>query len=182
MSKTPVFPVLQDLATEDGRPWHLLQEGDAVATRNKAAVVMAKDASGNGRMPSVDSQDRLIVNTEADDVVELDGVGDNAGSGSQVTLFDITLQNSMDYKNVEWMVSCFREATFEFVHIDDLGGTPTELILGTPKVGAGSFTSSGKKTARFTTGATGVQVLRVRAQNLNATSQLEACLSVQEVQ
>ncbi len=182
MSKTPNFPVLQDLTTLDGRPWHLLQESDAVATRNKAAVIIAKDVSGNGRMPLVDSQDRLMVNSEADDIVALKGEGDDVGSGSFVTLFDITLQNSMDYKNLEWITSCFRDATFELVHIDDLGGSPVETILGTTKVGSGDYTSAGGLESRFTTGAAGTQVIRVRAVNLTATSQLEAAVSIQEVQ
>lgn len=182
MSKTPNFPVLQDTADSDGKPWHLVAEGDPVASRNFGGMAIAKDASGNFRVPAVDSTDRLIVNTEADDIVDLKGEGDNAGSGSFVTLFDITLQTSTVYKNLEWVVSCFRDATFELVHIADLGGSPVETLLATPKVGSGNATSPGKLTNRFTSGGTGTQVLRVRATNLTATSQLEAAASIQEVQ
>ena len=122
MSKTPNFPVLQDTADGDGKPWHLVAENDPVASRNMGGVAIAKNASNQFRVPAVDTQDRLIVNSEADDIVDLKGEGDNAGSGTFVTLFDITLQASMDYKNLEWVASCFRDATFEIVHIADLGG------------------------------------------------------------
>lgn len=182
MSKTPNFPVLQDTADGDGKPWHLVAENDAVAARNMGGVAIAKNASNQFRVPAVDTQDRLIVNSEADDIVDLKGEGDDAGSGTFVTLFDITLQNSMDYKNLEWVASCFRDTTFEIVHIADLGGSPVETILATPKVGSGSFTSFGKLTSRFTSGATGVQVVRFRGINLTSTSQMEASASLQEVQ
>ena len=41
MSKTPNFPVLQDLSTLDGQPWHTMAEGDAVSTRAKGGVIIA---------------------------------------------------------------------------------------------------------------------------------------------
>ena len=123
-----------------------------------------------------------VWDSEGEDVVNLSDEGDNAGSGSFVTLATIILQNSMDYKNLEWIASCFREATFEMVWIDDVGGADTETILGTVKCGSGSYTSSGRKAARFTTGGSGVQHLIIRAANLNALSQLEGAICVEEVQ
>lgn len=182
MSSTPNFPILQNVGSGAGAPWHLVAEGDAAAAKNAGAVLAFKDAGGNLRYPTVDSQDRINVNTEGDDVVDLADSGDNAGSGTFVDLLTITLQNSTDYKKLDWVFSCFRDATFEIVWVDDVGGTDTETILATSKVGSGDYTDSNQMNRRFTTGATGVQELRVRAVNLNVTSQLEAALAVQEVQ
>lgn len=182
MSLAPNFPILQDTADNSGAPWHLTAEGDAVNARNKGMVVIAKDSLGNAQIPEVDSQNRLLVNSEGADTVGLKGEGDNAGSGTFVDLFDITLQNDTQYQQLEWLVSCFREATFEILWIDDEGGTPTETILCTPKVGSGAYSNSGQLFAPFTTGSVGNQVLRVRALNQTALSQLEAAASIQEVQ
>ncbi len=183
MSLAPTFNVLENFSTQEGTPWHLVAEGETVTGKNAGLVMVAKDPSGDAIYLSVDTQGRLNVNSEAEDVVSLKGVGDNAGSATFVTLFDITLQASTEYKELEWSVSCFRDATFELVHVDDLGGGgETFNILATPKVGSGDYTDSAKQEARFTTGGTGTQVLRVRALNLNALSQLEGSASIKEVQ
>lgn len=179
----PSFPPLQNPTSDAGEPWHQLVEGDTLTARNAGGVFTAKDASGDAKYLEIDSQGRLKVIPNTDDIVDLSDEGDNAGNnGSFQTLLTIVLQNSMDYKNLDWIFSCFREATFEMVFIDDVGGSPVETILGTIKVGAGSFTDSNSKRCRFTTGGTGVQHLIARAINLNATSQLEGALAVEEVQ
>lgn len=179
----PVFTILENPATQAGSPQHLVSEGQAVAAKNYGLGIVAKDSSGNAIFLRTNAAGQLLVNAEAADVVLLGGQGDNAGSATVVTLFDIALQNDYEYKNLEWVCSCFREATFELVHVDDLGGGgETFNILGTVKVGAGDYTDSGKVASPFTAGSTGTQVLRVRALNLNATSQLEASASIEEIQ
>lgn len=183
MSSLPSFPPLQDPVSNDGQPWHRVLEGDAAAAKNAGAVLTAKDESGNLDYLNIDDQGRVKTISNLEDTIDLDGEGDNAGNNSSFqTLFDIILQATTVYKDLEWVFACFREATYEIVAIDDRDGSPTEVILATIKVGAGAFTHASKKTSRFTSGSTGVIVLRVRAKNLNATSQLEACLSAKEVQ
>lgn len=183
MSSTPNFPILQNVGTSEGAPWHLVSEGDAAAGKNAGAVLTARDELGNlAYLRTRSSDGRLIVDTEGEDVVELKGQGDNAGSGTFVDLLTITLQQSTVYKNLEWLVSCFRDSTFEIVHVADVGVTDVETILATPKVGSGDYTNDGKMTSKFTTSGVGVQELRIRGLNLNVLSQLEAALSVQEVQ
>lgn len=182
MSKTPVFPVLQDLSSEDGNAWHTMAIGDAVGTRDKGGVIVAKDPSDNAAMLSVDANNRLIISDESDALVDLNGEGDNVGNTSFVDLFDIVLQATTVYKNLDWSVACFRECTFEILIIDDEGVSDVETILATIKVSAGQFTHASQKISNFTSGSTGAQVLRVRAKNLNATSQMEACTGIQEIQ
>lgn len=182
MSSLPSFPPLANPTGSAGAYWHLTAEGDAISSRNKGMVVVAKDISGDAQVPLVNAANHLIVDNETEDVVDLQDEGDNSGSASFVTLATIVTQTTTVYKNLDWVVACFREATMEIVAIDDVGGSPVETILATIKVGSGSFTDSNGIRFRHTSGSTGTQNLIIRGINLNALSQMEASLSIEEVQ
>lgn len=138
------------------------------------------DGKGRAHVKVSNDPNEPLPSTEAGFLANLNGFGSNPGSGALVTILDIALENDANYKNIEWSVSCFRDAVFTVLHIDDLGGADTETILASVRVGSNQYNDSDKKVSPFTAGGTGTQVLRVRAQNISSTSQLDACLGVQK--
>lgn len=173
------FPILEDSSTQAGLPLHKVLEGDAAAAKNALAGLVAKDAAGNLRYLNLDDAGNLAIT--------LDGVGIPKkarsaanGSASNVTIADISLTPNAVHRGLSWVVSCFRDAIFEIVLINDPAGTPTESILADILVGTGDTTDSGAlKEISFTAGAT-APVLRVRAKNANALSDFRATITTTE--
>lgn len=159
-----------------GVPLSSVVEGDAAAAKNASAALVAKDSSGNLKFILVDDAGNLLVSTDGGGTPAA-AAGQVGGSGSFVTVCDIALVAGKTYRAVEWLVNCFRDALFEIVHIDDPTGTPVESVMGWIAVGPGDFTDSGSlKSLTFVAGAT-TPVLRLRAKNLNAVSDLRGTIA-----
>lgn len=175
----PTFPILENVSTQAGEVWHKVAEGDAAASKNAGAVLVAKDDSNNLIYLRTDSAGKLIVTTEDTDISGLYDEGENAGSTSFVDLASITLQASYKYSNIAWIASCFREAILQIVWLNDT----VETIIGTIRVGPGDFTSEGLlPDVEFESGATGTQTLKIKGKNLYIASTMNASLSTKEDQ
>lgn len=174
------FPVLEDSGTQAGLPLHKVLQGDALAAKNALAALGFKNAGGNLRYPLVDAADHLIVTTENGDEACLSNRAEvTAGSATLVDVASIALITATEYKNIGYVVSCFRDALYQLIWDDD----GTETILADIEVGSGQYTSSEKlECLSFTSGATGTQTLKFVAKNLNALSALRATLTVSEIQ
>lgn len=175
---------LEDVGTQGGLPLHKVLEGDAAAGKNALAALTSKDAAGNLQYPRVNAQRELVVSTTSADNACLNASG--KVSGNKVTeqvVLTIVLQNSLEYKKIGWIVSNFRQSEYRIVHIDDVGVTDVETELGTILVGPGDITDSGElECLNFTSGAGGVQELRLVGLNKDAISDLRGTLTVLEQQ
>lgn len=172
------FPTLEDSGTGAGLPLHKVLEGDASAAKNASAGLVAKKGDGTLRYLQVDDAGNLKVTTDGGGTQVKDR-GTASGNTSLVTVAEITLTADANYVGLDWVCSCFRDALFEIVLIDDPSGTPTEEILADVLCGPGDFTDSGTLNLRFTAGSTD-PVLRVRAKNFNTTSDFRASISTTE--
>ena len=179
------FPVLEDASTNAGLPLHKTVEGDVIGTRNNIAALPAKDASGNHAWLNLDSNGKLITTQEGiETCLESDGTIED-GSASSVLLCEITLQASKVYRGLEFFVSCNRNAKFVIEHIDDEGGLDTiNVLVPAGRVGPGHYNAGMHfDCKKFTSGATGVQKLRIMAYNhFGALSDIDGTISVSEVQ
>lgn len=102
--------------------------------------------------------------------------GTVAGNASLVTVASLTLANSKIYENLDFIVSCFRDAIFQVI----LSDNAVETIIADALCGPGQLSFHGKmEEAEIATGATGTQLLLIKAQNPNALSDFRASLSVQ---
>jgi hypothetical protein len=177
------FPVLEDVSSQAGLPLHKVAEGDLVASKNALAALCFKDVDLKFVYPQLDENGRILVTTEAlGATAELTARGEKvAGSATMllVTGAVITLQADLVYKNIAFICSCYRDAHFQIVQIDDAA----ETILADAQVGAGNFTHSETLTGlNITAGSTGTQKLELRAMNQNALSALRGTLIASEVQ
>lgn len=180
----PLFRILDD-GTGAGVAINKVLEGDASAAKNAVPALIAKDGSGNLKYPLVNDDGELVISLENGDVACLSDSGTNAGNTAYQDLATITAQLNKVYRNFQALASCFRDSVFQLVHIDDVGGTPTETILIDGfRVGSGDHNAPvDLKCLTFdTTGGTGVQNFVLRGKNLTATSTMDAALSVEEVQ
>lgn len=177
------FPVLEDPTSQAGLPLHNVGEGVAVSGKNALAALAFKDADLNFVYPQLDENGRILVTTEAvGATADLTARGElAAGSATMVAITgaEIVLQTDLVYKNVGFIVSCYRDAQMQIIQLDDT----TETILADILVGPGCYTHSELLVGlNFTAGATGTQKLLVKGQNLNAQSAMRATLTVSEVQ
>lgn len=175
------FPVLEDASTQAGLPLHKVLEGDSSTGKNALASLVAADAAGNLQYMRVNQNNELIVSTESSiSYALLSDSGSNAGSLSYVDLVTIPLQNGLIYRELEALVSCFRDSVFQIVFVDNLVET---LLVPGVRAGAGDYNGPlSFKTLEFTAGATGTQELIIRGKNINATSTLDAALTIKEIQ
>lgn len=178
------FPSLEDVATGAGLPLHKAVENDPAAGKNAHGSLVAKDPTGNLRYLKTNAAGEAIVSFESAETARLKDVGTNAGSASAVTIATIPLQPGLTYQNLGLVVSCFRDAIFDVVSVDDAGGTPVDTIeLQGVRVGAGEYTSSiALPGFQFVAGSTGTQELIVRGRNLGTLSTLDVTVSIDEDQ
>ena len=174
---------LENPTTTAGVPLHHVTEGDAANARNAHAVLPVKDDSGNLQyIPMVDG--KVSVTFQGGDISNLSDRGEHAGDNSTYQdIATIVLQNDTVYEKLGWVLSCFRDAHFEIVFIDDVGGTPTETVLADILCGPGDYTDSNELIeVTFTSGSTGTQNLVVRGKNMNAASTMRGTITIQENQ
>lgn len=175
------FVILEDVSTQAGVPLHKAVEGDAAAGKNAHPSLVAKDGSGNLVYLKIDSSGALAVTTEGSKVCK-SARGTATGSATFVDVATITLTNGATYQDLDWVVSCFRDAVYEVVYVEDVGGLDTETLLADVLCGAGDFTDSGQlKCQSFTVPGSGVNELRLRAKNLNALSDFRGTITIGEL-
>ena len=173
------FPVLENTGTGAGEALASKQEGVAPGADNGLMGFAYKDNDGNLVLPQLDPEGRLPVTSEGAGV-EHSAAGElAAGSGTMVDITGatITLPNDKLIREIKVNVSCFRDALFNVVALDDV--TPT--IIGRIRVGSGQYTFEwdGHK-KEYTTGSSGTQVLKVQGQNQNTQSAMSAEISCVE--
>lgn len=101
--------------------------------------------------------------------------GTVAGNASLTTVATLTLAVSETYENLDFIVSCFRDARFQVI-LNDNGA---ETIVADALCGPGAFSFHGQLSeAEFATGASGTQSIIIKALNLNALSDFYAAVSV----
>jgi len=101
--------------------------------------------------------------------------GTVGGSLTLVTVATLTLAVSEIYENLDFMVSCFRDARFQVI-LNDNGA---ETIIADAICGPGQFSFHGQMSeGEFATGASGTQSIIIKALNLNALSDFYASCSV----
>jgi len=177
------FITLEDVASGAGVPLHRALEGDAAAGKNAHGALVAKDGGGLLQYLKVNANRELVISTESADLACLSDEGGVAGTTGFQDIATIPLANSAVYKKLSVLGSCFRDTIYEAVWVDDVGGADTETILATFRTGAGQYNHSDTyECAEFTSGGSGTQELRIRAKNLNTTSDIDAAISVLEVQ
>lgn len=176
-----LFHVLDD-GNGLGEGIRKIQEGDTGAAKNGSLGFAFKDASGNVILPQLTAEGKLPVDTEATGGTCLSERGENAGSLTAVDICTMTLQLSKLYTGIGIVASCLQSTLFQVVHIDDVGGTPTETILFEAIVGAGAYTVCCEpKCMQFnTTGGTGTQNFVLRGTNLKKESTMRGALTANE--
>ncbi len=177
--KEQVFNSLQ-LADGTGVALHRVLEGDAIAAKNAAPGLVAKDPADQFAYLQLNAAGEILVNTEGSDIACLKGQGTHAGDNAAFQdLAVIALTINKVYKKLGYIISCFRDTVFEIYHQNDAA----EVILGTLRCGAGDVNDSSQLDGlEFTAGGVGVQELRIRAKNLNAPSTMDATVTVGEIQ
>lgn len=176
--------ILENVGTQAGEALHRVNEGDAAAGKNAAAILTGKDASGNLQYPRVNAQRELVISTTSADKACLNASAKVTGHKTvEQTILTIVLQQNLEYKKIGWIASCFRDSEFRIIHIADAAGTPVETELATILVAAGAVTNSGElECLDFTSGGVGVQELALVGINKDAVSDLRGTLSVLEEQ
>lgn len=178
------FVPLEDVSSQAGLPLHKMVEGEATSGKNAQGALVAKDPSGNAIYLRTNLSNELLVASNSASIANLSDEGGVVGSTSFQTLAEIALQNDYVYQNLSFLGSCFRDAVYEVVQVDDTGGTPVETIHATFRTGAGAYTCSENMDAlTFTAGSTGTCVLRIRGKQLqNVASDVDGAIAIQEVQ
>lgn len=178
------FVTLEDASTQAGLPIHKALEGDAILNKNAHGALVAKDNSDNFKYLEVDPAGALKVSMGADYACLSDDGEDAAGSATYVTIASITLTVDKVYKDLEALVSSFRDSVFQVLWIDnegDPGEVSTTLVSGV-RVGAGDYNEMVHFACmEFTAGSTGTQKLLIQGKNLNALSAMSATLSIKEM-
>lgn len=173
-------PILEDSATQAGLPLHKVLEGDAAAAKNALPALVGKKVSdGTLAYFKFDDTGAAYVTTDQAGTMKK-ARGTTTGDVAIKTVVDLALTPGAVYKGLSWVVSCFRDAIYEIVAINDPSGTPTEVILADVLVGSGDLTDAGElRNITFTAGATD-PVLRVRAKNLTVASDFRAAITTLE--
>lgn len=170
------FPTLENVLTSEGVALGARAEGDAAAGIQGSIGFAFKDSSGNVVLPQLNSQGQIQVTSE------LAGNGKRArgtvaGSGTQVTVATLALVAGKKYENLDFVVSCFRDAVFSIIWNDN----GVESILADALVGPGQFSFHAKLEELEFTAGTGTQQILVKALNLGALSDFRAALSIKEL-
>lgn len=173
-----VFVNLEDASSQAGLPLHKALEGDAILNKNAHGALVAKDSEANFKYLEIDDAGALKVSLGSAYACLSDS-GTHAGDTSYQTLVTIGLTIDKVYKDVEALVSCFRDAVFQIIHMND--GVPTILADGV-RAGAGQYNQMLRfECMEFTAGASGTQDLVIKGKNTVVASTMDATLSVKEM-
>ena len=161
------FPMLED-ANQEGVAVRAIQAGDSTASKNGLLGFSFKDSSGNAVLPQLTPEGKIAVDMEGAGVSKsATSDGEVAGSLTLTDVCEVALNVSKTYGKVSANVSCFKEAMFYLVQLNDV----TETIIGHALVGPGQYTAEiNLGQTEFVSGASGTQKLILKAKNLNKAS------------
>jgi hypothetical protein len=162
------FPILEDIATGYGEVLHKALDGEAVLNKQGLKAFAFKDSDGNFVLPRLTPEGKLPVDFDGAGIAKkASSDGEIAGSLTLTTICEIDLDPSKVYGKIKAQGSCFKEAIFYLVQVDDTD----ELIVGHGIVGAGDYNCDIELGAgEVTAGASGTQKLILKAKNLNKVS------------
>lgn len=172
--------ITEDPASQVGKPLASVVEDDLASGKNSQPALICKNQNdGKLKYLQIDDAGNLLVTMDGGGV-EKTARGTAVGNTSLTTVCSIALTAGKVYKGLSWVASCFRDAIFEIVAINDPAGTPTEVILADVLAGSGDLTDSGDLPyIKFTAGAT-APVLRLRAKNLTVASDFRGTICTKE--
>ncbi len=173
----PLFWILDDGSNAGSAPRQIVV-GDSPAAKNGILGFSFRDSSGNVVLPQLNSAGQLPVTSDSSGVFMSDNGEVAAGSATLVDVATITLTTSKTYIKLSGLVSCFREALFQFQQIDDV----TTTVIAEVIVGPGQYTFEWMQPEfEIASGASGTQTFKVQAKNLDKLSSLRATLGCIEV-
>ncbi len=171
------FVNLEDFATEAGVPLHRALEDDSILMRNAQGALVAKDSMERFKYLNVDNMGRLLVNDDQDSVcTDIPDVEIANATGGFTLVTEVALTQSTNYKDLEWLVSSFRDTKYRIEAVTDEGGGGEAIIpLVSGRVGPGLFDSCCRQQCKeFVTTGVGTQKIRILAENQNAASPVSA--------
>jgi hypothetical protein len=171
------YNVLQESVSGTGVGWSLAAQGDAAASRNMAAVMVAKDPSNDLQLLKTDAGGALITTSEGL-FNYLDNAGEVAGASGYSTVATVTLVASKTFSQPNLSVSCNRSALFQLMW----NNNGSNVLLAEALVGSGQYTFAHSFPQIARTAGTGTQTLFVQGKCLETLSDLHAEVSVQQAQ
>lgn len=173
------FPILEDAVSKVGEALHKSQNGDASAGKVGATVWAFKDSSGNLVHPQLNSEGKLPVTSEGAGIPKsATSDGEIAGSLTLTDICEVSLTASKTHAKIHANGSCFKEAIFYLVQVNDA----VETILASFIVGPGQYSfNASLSSTEFVSGATGTQKLILKAKNLNKESDFLGDISCLEM-
>lgn len=162
------FPILENLATGEGEVANTAVAGQTAAGKNGISAFAFKDSAGNFVHPQLTPEGKIAVDLEGAGVAKTaSSEGEIAGALTLTTIAEIDLTALKTYGRMRAQGSCFKEAIYYLVQLDDV----TETIIGHCIVGAGSYNGEiDLGIGEIVTGATGTQKLILKAKNLTKVS------------
>lgn len=162
------FPMLEDAVTKEGVAAHKSQNGDASAGKVGITGWVFKDSAGNLVHPQLTPEGKLPVDFEGAGVAKsATSDGEIPGALTLTDICEVSLNTSKTYGKIHANGSCFKEAIFYLVQVNDA----TETILSSFIVGPGQYSfHADLKATEFTSGATGTQKIVLKARNLQKES------------
>lgn len=162
------FPVLENLSSGEGEVLHSAIAGQTAAGKTGLSAFAFKDSAGNFVHPQLTPEGKIAVDLEGAGVAKkASSAGEITGSLSLTTIAEISLTASKTYGRIKAQGSCFKEAIYYLVQVDDA----TETIIGHGIVGAGDYNCEiDMGIAEIVAGASGTQKLILKAKNLVKTS------------
>jgi len=112
-------------------------------TVNGLAAFAFRDSAGKATMPQLNSEGAIAVAFDAGTTIVAPATKiaqatlETAGIGVRVEVTKLVLTDTTNYSKLSANVTAFRAMLFEIVKIEDVGGTPTEEMLGFAYLEAG---------------------------------------------
>jgi len=169
------FPTTEDVNGVGTPLSNAVDVTTAAAALNGAVGFAFKDSSGNVILPQLSALGAIPVTEDSGPLKFAAGVL-AAGSATMVLVTGATVALTVNKVSSQIKVtgSCYRDAVFEVIW----NNNASETIIGKFRVGPGQFSYTWDGWKRLVTaGATGTQELKVKAQNINALSELSAEIS-----
>lgn len=172
------FPILEDAITKEGIALHSSQNGDLSAGKMGLTAWVFKDKDGKLVHPQLNSEGKIVVTSEgAGTSLVATSNGEVVGALTLTDICEVALTASKTIGKINVNGSCFREAIFYLVQVDDV----TETIIASFIVGSGAYSHQiNMGEYEITSGATGTQKLILKAKNLNKASDFLGSFSALE--
>lgn len=146
-------------------------EGAAASGVNALPGLVAKDPSGNLIYLKLNADGELITSQNGGGIKKYGyAVATPSAINTLTTVINVVLTASKVHEDMEVRASCSFPTMWEICSVDDAAGTPVVVVLDSFLTGPGQFTFAMKYEGReFSSSATGVQQLRLRATQLQGS-------------